>query len=128
MATEYRVRALKTIRVAAEDEPKYPGIGRRWHVPGLPSAKFTCGEERYRNLRGQHAVAPLEHYEEDDEVETDDAPEGLPLDFPYRELLVGGGLNTLSDVREMPDLTEINGIGEASAKRIADELAELGDD
>lgn len=46
----------------------------------------------------------------------------LPQDIPHREALLKGGLETLAQVKEAKDLTEIKGIGEKAEKEIADYL------
>jgi len=44
--------------------------------------------------------------------------DGLPPDLPARKQLQGAGINSLSDLLDLPALTEVPGIGKARAKRI----------
>ena len=132
MASEHpmdqmRVRAIRTLRREDEDEPAGTGVGRRWHVPGHASAVFSCSPERAKKLKKAGNVIVLRGDVDDGEVPTDETiePDGLPLDFVYRSELVGQGFTTLSSLRELLDLTEIKGIGDAKASAIQDALDEL---
>ena len=121
-----RVRALQTVRVAEGDEPKYAGIGGRWHVPGMPSAVFSCSPERAEALRDGGSVIVLDgSLAEQVPIDEDPSTDHLPLDFVYRSELVNEGFNTLSSLREIPDLTAIKGIGDSKASAIQDALDEL---
>ena len=51
----------------------------------------------------------------------------LPEDFPGHAALLDVGITTYAQVRKAGDLTEIAGIGNATAAKIADELAKSGD-
>lgn len=128
----YRVRAMKSIRAMEGDEPE--GVGyAKYFVPGRASAVFTCSKKRMEQLQDQGAIVVLGDPPKAEakpssspSIPSDDAPsDAIPLDFPYRKNLVKAGLKTLSAVREFPDLTEIDGIGEAYAERIQDALDEL---
>ncbi|HEV8655638.1 MAG TPA: helix-hairpin-helix domain-containing protein [Candidatus Limnocylindria bacterium] len=46
----------------------------------------------------------------------------LPDDFPGRDKLADAGIRTYAQLRDAGDVTEIPGIGEATAKKIADAL------
>lgn len=48
--------------------------------------------------------------------------DALPEDFPGRSFLMNAGVTTLAAVRAMGDLTSITGIGDATARDIADAL------
>lgn len=50
----------------------------------------------------------------------------LPEDFPCRDILAKQGILTIESVAEMKEvLTDINGIGEASANKILEYLAKV---
>lgn len=51
------------------------------------------------------------------------APAGLPEDFPGRDKLIEAGHETIEAVRQVEDLTAVDGIGKATAARIEDYLA-----
>lgn len=125
MATRLRCRALRTLRVDHEaDDDVAPH--ERWHVPGKPSAVFWTTEKRALALQENGDVVLLDVGAGDDELPADDeAPDSLPLDFPYRKHLVRAGLDTREAVRTFPDLTEVAGIGESYAEAILDALDEL---
>lgn len=53
-----------------------------------------------------------------EEVLTQTPPGGIPQDFPGRDELVAAGHTTLNSVREIEDLTEIDGIGKVTAEKI----------
>lgn len=46
--------------------------------------------------------------------------DGLPNDLPARKQLKAAGINTLSDLLDLPALTEVPGIGPSRARRIRD--------
>lgn len=46
----------------------------------------------------------------------------LPSDLPGREKLIAANIITTDQLKEIPDLTEIKGIGKALAKKIVDHL------
>jgi hypothetical protein len=43
---------------------------------------------------------------------------GLPVDIPARDKLLAAGVNSLDELRQYDDLTDINGIGKKSAEAI----------
>lgn len=49
----------------------------------------------------------------------------IPASFPGQEDLAKAGIETFSALRSAGDLTELDGIGEATAKKIAEELKKL---
>ena len=58
-----------------------------------------------------------------EEVELSPGPvDELPADFPGHAALDAAGLTTLTQVREIEDLTSIAGIGEATAEKITEAL------
>jgi hypothetical protein len=57
--------------------------------------------------------------------EDDTPPSELPEDFPARDELVQAGILTLDQVAEVKDLTEIEGIGKATAEKVTAAHAEL---
>lgn len=62
--------------------------------------------------------------EEVAEVEVEAAKDPpLPDDLPAREELLATGITTLDEVASHPDLTQVDGIGRATAAKIADYLA-----
>jgi hypothetical protein len=50
--------------------------------------------------------------------------DNLPADFPGHAALTAAGITTYEQLKAIPDLTEISGIGEATAKMIAEALSE----
>jgi hypothetical protein len=64
--------------------------------------------------------------EEPVEEEKPEAPEELkgklPEDFPGHAALAEAGINTYGQLRKVGDLTEVKGIGEATAAKIAEAL------
>lgn len=64
--------------------------------------------------RGRHFVASgFAHY----------ADNKLPDDVPNKEALVNAGIESIEAIRQITDLTEIKGIGKASAEKIKDYLS-----
>jgi hypothetical protein len=51
-------------------------------------------------------------------------PDELPEDFPGRKALIEAGITTLSQVRQLENVTDIPGIGEVKAAQIAEALAQ----
>jgi hypothetical protein len=49
----------------------------------------------------------------------------LPEDLPFRKILESAGISDIDALKAVEDLTTIKGIGEASAKAIADYLAKI---
>lgn len=133
MAKKHLVRALKTIKHMEGDESP-DGAHLDWSVPGTKSAVFLCSSERLEVLRSQRAVVVLDDSAPTAEIPADapPAPAGvgatgeLPEDFPWRDLLVRHGLNTVDAVADFPDLTVLDGIGPARAEAILEALAEMG--
>lgn len=48
----------------------------------------------------------------------------LPKDFPHREALIAGGLETINQIENAKDLKQVNGIGPAGEKEIIKYLKE----
>lgn len=59
---------------------------------------------------------------EEQEVEPDEEGTALPDDFPARSKLADAGIETLEAVEAVEDLTEITGIGDATAGEIREAL------
>lgn len=69
--------------------------------------------------------APTEDEEAEEETEAESAGTELPEDFPGRDKLIEAGLDTIEKVTEFKienDLTELDGIGSATADKISDQL------
>lgn len=79
-------------------------------------------------LSGATAPEPRNHEEEvgGDSDEGEATPE-LPADIPGHDELVAANLTTIEAVAAHEDLTEIDGIGKATAARIAEYLADFQD-
>jgi hypothetical protein len=45
-------------------------------------------------------------------------PDALPLDLPGRDALLKAGIKTIDEIKAIGDLTEIEGIGKATAEKI----------
>ncbi|MEF8815302.1 MAG: 30S ribosomal protein S1 [Salinibacter sp.] len=60
----------------------------------------------------------------ENEEEPFDETAGFPENFPRVSRLENAGVTSLADVREVDDLTELDGIGSAYAEEISDALAE----
>jgi len=63
--------------------------------------------------------------ETSDEDSAFDETSGFPENFPRVSRLESAGVNTLAELREIDDLTELDGIGSAYAEDISDALAEF---
>ncbi|WP_263787083.1 30S ribosomal protein S1 [Salinibacter grassmerensis] len=61
----------------------------------------------------------------EDEESTFDEANGFPENFPRVSRLENAGVNALADVREVDDLTDLDGIGSAYAEEITDALDEF---
>lgn len=58
-------------------------------------------------------------------IEVDSIEGALPADIPGREALIVAGFDSLDAVKECTELTEIKGIGKATAENIVAYLAAL---
>jgi predicted flap endonuclease-1-like 5' DNA nuclease len=50
----------------------------------------------------------------------------LPEDLPGREAFIAAGIETLDEIKELDDLTELKGIGEATAEEVIHWFKENG--
>ena len=60
-----------------------------------------------------------------DESSAFDETSGFPEDFPRASRLESAGVETLAALRDVDDLTELDGIGSAYAEEISEALAEF---
>lgn len=58
-------------------------------------------------------------------IEVDNVQGALPADMPGREALIIAGFDSLDAVKECTELTEIKGIGKATAENIVAYIAAL---
>ena len=86
---------------------KYYGPGKGIEVP-LSVARSLGKVPAPETTAAQAAPAPV--------------GDGLPDDFPGRAQLVAAGLDTMSAVRAHEDLTQVEGIGPATAGKIQEAL------
>lgn len=124
-AKKVRLRAMQTIQKTDADEARGHG---RWLVPGHPSGIFHTTPERAEKLVASgHAIELGPDLRKKRKPVADDAPDTdtIPRDFPFRSKLAAAGVNTLSELREIPDLTVLNGIGDTSARSILKALVAL---
>lgn len=85
--------------------------GGRYHIPNTASEIIEINELEYDRLKDVVELV-------DPEIAPGEPSGWLPEDFPFQQLLAEAAVYTYSDVREVKDLTEIKGIGPASAKKI----------
>ncbi|PSQ73227.1 MAG: 30S ribosomal protein S1 [Bacteroidetes bacterium QH_9_64_21] len=69
-------------------------------------------------------TAAEEDESSDEEAASDETP-GLPEDFPRASRLESAGVDSVAELRDLDDLTELNGIGPAYAEEISEALDEL---
>jgi hypothetical protein len=100
--------------VSEEDAEKY----------GLDDSQVEA-EEAYRPPAAEEKAEP-------ESVGVVEVPEDLkgklPEDFPGHASLDAAGIHTYAQLRKAGDVTEVKGIGEATAVKIAEALAALGDE
>lgn len=103
MKLQRRVRWQGTRREAGETVEVDDLTAARWQGVGLAFAT---------SARGRDAATTA----------TEPATDLLPDDFPGRAALQRAGITRLSQAREHADLTEIDGIGDATAEQISERL------
>jgi hypothetical protein len=124
-AKKVRLRAMQTIQKTDADEAPGPS---RWLVPGQPSGIFHTTPQRAKKLvAAGYAVELGPDLRKKRKPVADDAPDtdAIPRDFPFRAKLAAAGVNTLSELHEIPDLTVLNGIGDAAVQSILKALGAL---
>lgn len=101
------------------------------HLLDSESATFTdIAEAILASLKGEDLpehLKPLPSEKGGQESDPEPTPPEITLldDFPAVDKLRGAGLSTVGDVRRFGDVTQINGIGDATAEKIAAALDEL---
>jgi hypothetical protein len=98
------------------------------HSPSFPSAARPLAAEVPGNAPTEEEKAATgESAGDGDDAETSAASSKrgkLPEDFPGRVALEEAGVTTYGQVRKVKDLTELPGIGDATAAKIEEALAE----
>mgnify|MGYP003577716263 CR=1 FL=1 len=113
-------------KVVEESDP----AGRK--VLGGKGKAFYEEEAKHYGLDESHRL--VDEPKEVETVEAEEKPVGeievpeelkgkLPEDFPGHAALSEAGINTFAQLRKAGDVTEISGIGPATAAKIAERLA-----
>lgn len=93
---------------------------------GLNDSHRLVEEQPQPEPQPAPAPAPAPEPEPEPEPVTEPltATDELPEDFPGRKALIEAGITTLSQVRQLENVTDIPGIGEVKAAQIAEALAQ----
>jgi hypothetical protein len=94
--------------------------GGRYYIPNTDSQFIDVNESEYQKLKNIVELV-------DPEMAPEEPSGWIPEEFPYQHLLVEGGIFTFTDLRKVEDLTEISGIGPATAKKILAAMEEAED-
>ena len=116
--------------VPALVEQRYIALDTPDALPSAGQAGPTPDPKIVTEQAGREAAGLGEHVDDDidDDETSDEQPKRLrgklPEDFPGYKALVDAGLDTYAKVRKALDtLTEVKGIGEATADKIREEFA-----
>jgi small subunit ribosomal protein S1 len=116
-AEEANTSAEETTDAAEDEEQEQPEAAEE-------TADTADDAEASDEADDASDTAAEEDESSDEEAASDETP-GLPEDFPRASRLESAGVDSIAELRDLDDLTELNGIGPAYAEEISEALDEL---